>query len=477
MPTTVIRNCAWIVAYDPSRKSQAYLRDADVAFRDDRIIHVGRGYAGATDTTISGKHLMVMPGLVDLHAHPSLEPHYRGIREEHGVREMGMAGLYERSVVFWPDKEGQLAAAEAAYSDLLLSGVTTLADLSGAYEGWVELMAKSGLRSYIAPGFASSRWHLDNRHELKFKWDVEAGKRHFERALKMIDEIGKHPSGRLTGMIFPAQIETCTPELLRDAVSEGRRRKLPISTHASQAVAEFHEITRRHGATPVQFAQSIGLLGPDITLAHCIFIDDHPWVHWRPSRDVAILADTGTTVAHCPTPFARYGAALQDFGRYFRAGVNMGVGTDTVPHNMIEEMRLAVILGKVMAGDVHGTVLDQVFHAATLGGARALLREDIGKLAVGAKADLVLVDLEEPTMIPARDPLRGMVFHAAERAVRDVYVDGRQVVKDRKVLTLDRAGALERLKDAQVRMMREAPSRDWLKRTADEVAPLTLPTL
>jgi cytosine/adenosine deaminase-related metal-dependent hydrolase len=477
MPTTLIRGCEWIVAYDASARRHAYLRDADLAFRDDRIVHVGKGFAGKADTTISGRGLMVMPGLVDLHSHPSLEPHYRGIREEHGVRAMGMSGLYERSVAFWPDKEGQLAAAEAAYCDLLLSGVTALADLSGAYDGWVELMAKSGLRSFIAPGFASSRWKLDNGHELKFAWDVEAGKRHFERALKLVDVVGKHPSGRLSGIVFPAQIETCTPELLREAAAAARARKLPIATHASQAVNEFHEIVRRHGVTPIQFAQSVGLVGPDVTLAHCIFIDDHDWVHWRPSRDVAILAETGTTVAHCPMPFARYGAALQDFGRYARAGVNMGIGTDTVPHNMIEELRLAVILGKVMAGDVHGTMLADVFHAATIGGARALLREDIGRLAPGAKADLVLVDLQEPTMIPARDPLRSLVFHAADRAVRDVYVDGRQVVRDRKVLTLDRAGALERLADAQARMIRSTPDRDYLKRSADEVAPLTLPSL
>lgn len=473
MTTTVIRDCDWIVKYDSG--AHAYARGGDFAFTDDRIVQVGGRYQGKADVTLSGSGRMVMPGLVDIHSHPCLEPAYRGVREEHGVRNMYMTGLYERSVAFWPDKEGLLPGAEVAFCELLLSGVTTLADLSGAYDGWLDLVAKSGLRGFIAPGFASSRWKLENNHELQFNWDIEAGKRGLDRALKVIDEAARHPSGRLSGIVFPAQIETCTPELLRDAAAAARQRKIPVTTHASQAVSEFLEITRRHGKTPVQFAHDLGILGPDMTLAHCIFIDDHSWVHWRTRRDLAILAETGTTVAHCPTPFARYGAPLQDFGRYVRAGVNMGIGTDTTPHNMIEEMRWALILCKIASGDVEGTKLAEVFHAATVGGAKSLLRDDIGRLAQGAKADFVMVDLAQPWMMPVRDPLRSLVFHAADRAVRDVFVDGRQVVKDGKVLGLDHMGALERLKEAQARMLKSAPERDFMKRTAEQVSPLTLP--
>src|SRR5262249_59720502 len=130
------------------------------------------------------------------------------------------------------------------------------------------------------------------------------------------------------------------------------------------------------------------------------------------------LADTGATVAHCPTPSARYGQTLQDFGKYRRSGVNMAIGTDTVPQNMLEEMRWATVLSRISAEDIRTSEMADVFQAATAGGARGLLREDIGRLAPGAKADLVVVDLSNPWMMPARDPLRSLVFPAADRAVR-----------------------------------------------------------
>ena len=277
---------------------------------------------------------------------------------------------------------------------------------------------------------------------MAFDWDEAAGKREFADALALIEEARAHPSGRLGGVVFPAQIETCTPALLRDANAAALERGLPITTHIAQSVTEVLEIMARHGVTPVQYAADLGLLHPAMTLAHCIFIDDHSWLHLRSRRDLALVAGGGASVAHCPLPFARYGAVLEDFGRYRRAGVNVGIGTDTTPQNMIEEMRWALTLCKTGTGDVDGTSLVDVFHAATVGGARALLRDDIGRLAPGCRADLVLVDLQQPWMAPVRDPLRSLVFHAADRAVRDVFVDGNPVVKDGRVLTLDHAGAL-----------------------------------
>ncbi len=472
--TTVIRDCDWIVAWDSDEKRHVYRRGGDVVFAGGRLVGVGETFAGEAGTTISGRGRLVMPGLVDLHSHPGLEPLYRGIREEHGVRAMGMSGLYERSCAFFPDDEGKLAAAAVAYCEMLLSGVTSVADLSFPYPGWPELMARSGLRSFLAIGFASARWRLAGHHELQFAWDEDGGRRGLDAALATIDRLPQDPSGRLSGIVYPAQIETCTPDLFRDAIAAAAERDLPITTHAAQSVNEFDEIMRRHGKTPIGFAADLGLLGPRTTLGHGIFLDHHSWLHQRSHADLALLAESCTTVAHCPTPFARYGTMLEDFGRYRRAGINMGIGTDTTPHNMLEEIRTAATLGRIASGDVHGTSLSEVLHAATVGGARALLRDDIGRLAPGCRADVVLVDLEDPWMMPARDPLRSLVYHAADRAVRDVFVDGRQVVRDGRVTTLDRADALERLADAQARMMREVPGRDFRGRSADEIAPLTL---
>ena len=360
---------------------------------------------------------------------------------------------------------------------MLRTGITTVADLSAIYPGWVDIAARSGLRVYLSPAYASARWHLENEWELKYRWDEASGRTRFQEALRFIDEARRHPSGRLSGILGPAQIDTCTADLLRESRVAAEERKLPFTTHCAQSVNEFAEIVKRSGKTPIQWANEIGILGPGTILGHAIFIDEHSWLHWHSREDLEILASTGTSVAHCPSPFARYGQMLENFGRYRRAGVNLGLGTDVAPHNLIEEMRLAAILGRIAAEDIRAVTTADLFHAATVGGAAALGREDLGRLAAGARADIVLVDLKHPFMMPARDPLRSLVYTAADRAVRDVYIDGKKVVENGRVLTLDHGVALEALVEAQRRMEDSVPGRDYRKRRADEIVPLSLPLM
>jgi cytosine/adenosine deaminase-related metal-dependent hydrolase len=475
--TTWIKSAEWVVAWDRAAERHVYLKDVDLVITGDRITFIGNGYRGSADEEIDGKERCVMPGLVDVHTHPSSEPAYRGIREEHGVPQMHMSGLYERVLAFWPDAEGRIAAAEVAYCEMLLSGVTTVADLSAVYPGWVELAARSGIRVYLAPAFASARWRLANEWELGYSWDEQTGRRRFEEALGLIDGISRHPCGRLGGIVYPAQIDTCTADLLCDGVAAAKERSIPFTTHCAQSVAEFNEMVRRHGKTPIQWARTLGILGPNTILGHALFTDEHSWIRWHTREDLKVLADTRTSIAHCPTPFARYGAVLEDFGRYRRAGINLALGTDTAPHNLLEEMRRAAVLARVAAKDITAVSTADLFHAATVGGANALGRDDIGRLAPGMKADLVLIDLKNAYMMPARDPLRSLVYTACDRAVRDVYVDGAKVVDDRRVVTLDHAVALEALGEAQRRMERLVPERDYRRRSAEAIAPLSLPVI
>ena len=473
--TTVIRDAAWVAAWDPQHDRHVYRRDVDVAFTGDRIVHLGPRYEGAVTREVDGRERFVMPGLVNIHSHPHHEPAYKGVREDHGRPEMYDTGLYERSCAFHLDEAGCEAGAELAYGELLLCGVTSLADLSSPMDAWIELLARSGLRGFVAPGFASSRWYLDNLHEVKYAWDEAAGRAGLEAAIRTMDRAEQHPCGRLSGVVYPMQIDTCTEDLLREAAELAHATDRPLTTHASQSQVEFLEMARRHGKSPLQWANDIGFLGPRTVIGHAIFIDEHPSVRWRSRRDLALLADTGTSVAHCPSPFARYGHAMSDFGRYRRAGVNLGLGTDVAPHNLIEEMRLAVVVARLMAQDIDTVKTADLFHAATIGGAKALGREDIGRIAPGAKADLVLIDLAEPAMRPVRDPLRTLVHEAADRGVRDVFVDGVQVVAEGRVLTLDMSDAAGRLEEAQARMLADAPRHDFLERDAEAIAPLSLP--
>ncbi len=473
-PVTCIRDCAWIIEWDSAASRHRYANGRDVVFAGDTIIHVGSRYSGPVEVEVSGRGLLVMPGLVDIHSHPSLEPSFKGIREEHGVPEMYMSGLYERSVLLFPDAEGQKACTELAYCEMLLSGVTSIADLSFDYPGWQELAEQSGMRVWLAPWYASSRWMVDNRHELKYRWHDDFGRAAFERAIAHVDRLKDHPSGRLSGMVYPAQIDTCTEEILRDSIAAALERNVPFTTHAAQSVLEFNVMVQRHGKTPIQWANEIGILTPNSIIGHAIFLDQHSWLHWYTRDDLRILVESGCAVAHCPTPFVRYGQVLEDFGLYRRAGVRMGIGTDTIPHNMIEEMRWAAILARVSAESIYTVSTEDIFTAATVGGADALMRTDIGRLAPGMKADLVLVDIDHPGMRPARDPLRSLIYSAADRAVRDVYVGGVKVVGDGRVLTMDMAGAAERAEAAQARMMADVPRNDWMGRDIDAVAPLSL---
>ena len=476
MTTTVIRNAAWVIAWDDRQGRHTYRRDVDVAFTGDRVSHIGPGYAGPADRVIDGGKLLVMPGLIDIHSHPEHEPLYRGIREEHGLPSMHMTGLYERSqALSAPDDEARQASAEFAYCELLRSGVTSLVDITAPWPGWVELFAQSGMRGFLAPGYASARWYMEDDHELHYRWDEERGRTAFADSMSVIDAALGHNSGRLSGVVSPMQIDTCSAELLRDSHAAARERGLPFTLHVSQSVVEVREMIRRHGQTPIQWAHSLGILGEGTILGHALYLDTHSWVRWHTKTDPGLLGDGGTAVAHCPTPFARYGHVMENFGDYLRAGVVMGLGTDCAPHNLVEEMRKAAVLARIGGRDITTVSTADLFHAGTAGGAAALMRDDIGRLAPGKKADLVLVDLECPQMQPARDPLRSFVYHAADRAVRDVFVDGRQVVADGKVLTMDQAGAGAKLRAAQERMEALAPSRDYRRRTAAEITPLSLP--
>jgi cytosine/adenosine deaminase-related metal-dependent hydrolase len=475
--TTIIRDAAWIVAWDAANQRHAYLRDSDVVFTGNTIVHVGPGYEGPVESEVDGRERLVMPGLVNIHSHPSGEPLRKGITDETRSPGFHHSSLYEFLTVFDNDAEGRLASLQVALSELLLSGCTTVTDLSAPYDGWLDALGESGMRAVVAPGFRDARWYTRDGHTLEYQWDEGAGREAFEIAMQTIDRAAQHSSGRLSGMLYPAQIDTCSPQTLRDAYDYAGERDLPWQIHAAQSVTEFHEMQRRHGKSPIQHMNDIGVLGERTIIGHGIFLDHHPWLHWTTREDLPLLAENGVNVAHCPIVFARRGITLRTFGDYVRSGINLGMGTDTYPHNFIEEMRAAAYYARVIAESVDDLNTSDVFHAATVGGARALRRDDIGRLAPGCRADLVLVDIGDPSMMPLREPLRSLIYAAADRAVRDVYVDGRQVVADGEVLTMDYAAASRSLEDAQKRSVARTAELDWAGRDADAMSPMVLPTL
>ena len=471
--TTVIRNLAWLVAWDGER--HVYLNGADLAFRNGTVIHAGADFAGSATREIDGGRYMAMPGLVNIHTHSTSEPLRKGLTDDCRSPGFWNSSLYEYLPAFANDADGARAALQVAMAELLLSGTTTVVDLSPAFDGWLDELAATGIRACIAPMFRDARWRTPDGHSLVYEWDEAAGERGLETAMRLVDLAGQHRDGRLFGMMAPAQIDTCTPGRLQTAHAHAASNGLAFQIHAAQSMTEFLEMTRRHGLTPIQWMDSLGILTRDTIVAHTIFLDHHPWLHWPTETDLDLVADRGATVAHCPTVFARRGFALQSLGRYLRRGINVGIGTDTFPHNMLEEMRTACTVARLVTGQVDDVTTGDVLHAATVAGAKALRRPDLGRLATGARADIVLIDLECPAMRPLHDPLRNLITVAADRAVAHVFIDGEQVVRDRCCLTVDLEAASLALDAAQARARQRTPGLDWAGRAAADLAPLSLP--
>ena len=467
---TCIRNAAWIVAWDAERESHVYLRDGDVVWQNDRLIQIGGHFDGAVDVEIDGSRRLVMPGLIDIHCHPTQTPIYRGFVEEYGNPRLFFNGRQDFRQSFVQDEDAMRASARYALAEMASGGITTIVDLSHAYPGWLDILAESGMRVWVAPMFRSARWWASTGQETRYDWSPDEGASAFAEAREVMDAAEKHPGGLFSAMVSPAQIDTCTDGLLRDAIALARETGRPLFTHGAQSYPEFNQMARLHNMTPVAYMNSIGFLGEHTVIGHAVFTDEHPWLLWPTREDLSLLAETGTTIAHCPTVFIRDGTLLHHIGAYMDAGVNVAIGTDTHPQNMLEEIRTAELLARAAAGARHTSTTARLFHAATVGAAKLLGRDDIGRLAAGAKADLVTFDLDHPQMHPLRDPLRAIIHQAAERAIDTVYVDGKRIVSGGRCETIDWDEASETLDREQARIA-AVPGN------IDEIIPLMLPVV
>ncbi|MFN8464190.1 MAG: amidohydrolase family protein [Caldilineaceae bacterium] len=224
----------------------------------------------------------------------------------------------------------------------------------------------------------------------------------------------------------------------------GARAGCPIKIHTAQYLLDFQEVVRRRGKTPIEYLYDLGFLGPEVSVAHAIFTPRHPWTAYPAGADddTRRLVASGASVAHCPVVYARTGYVLHSFSHYVRAGIPVSLGTDTSPHDMLMEMRTAALLCKLSEADATAGTAREIFDAATLGGAKALQRDDLGRLSPGAKADIVLVDLQQTHLAPvaAIDPIKALVYCARGDDVDTVIVDGVTRVAGGAVLGADLDG-------------------------------------
>jgi cytosine/adenosine deaminase-related metal-dependent hydrolase len=482
---TCFRQARWIVAWNASAGRIGYLRHGDLAFRGNEIVQVGGTFSGHADHEIDASRFMLVPGLINTHLHSTATMIRNGLSTDGGGYHFPYFYLTQR--VLPPLERDKPVATLATLARLLLGGTTTTMDWVSPYEGWVETLAESGVRAYAAPAYNSAAVRITPEHKLEYEWFADDGEAGFRAAIVAMDAAERHDSGRLSAMVAPSELECCSERLLRESKALAGQTGRPFQVHAAEAVREFIEIVRRHGMTPIQWCAHLGLLGPRSAIGHAVYLDHHSKVAWPTARDLELLASSGTTVTHTPTAWAAVGDGLETLGSYIRAGVNIAMGNDAFPHGLIEELKVAILMGRVKSGKDAGTPMHavedgfslgpkEVLEAATIGGARYLGRSDLGRLAVGCKADLFVVDVEHPDMMPDHDPVRSLIYSGGQAAIRDVYVDGRQVVRDRTLLSIDVEDVSRKLSKAQGRLIEEVPSRDGsFGRKAADIWPLSIP--
>lgn len=464
----------YVVAYQDG--GHALLENGQVVVEGTDIVYVGRRYEGPVDARIDASDKLLCPGFVSVHTHTTNSPLTKSFLEDQGNPFHYMSGLYEYlSLTDTTDEDG-LVAARVSLVELLRSGVTTVVELGKtASEGIVELAGRLGIRAYVCRSYRSGRWYTPDGRRVLYEWRDDQGFPELEKSVAFLKRHDGAYGGRVRSFLNPSQIDTCTPELLRRSAALGEELDVPIEIHAAQATIEFQEITRRHGLTPIEFLREVGLLTSRLIIGHCIFISGHPLVLYPNGRDLELIAESGATVAHCPWVFGRRGITMQSYARYLKAGVNVALGTDTFPQDMIREMRWAAVLSKVVDQDPRVATARDVFTSATLGGARALRRDDLGRIAPGAKADLLLFRLDTLTMSPVRDPIKNLVFTGGRQDLDTVMVDGKIVMQGGVIDGVDERALARDLQAATERMWARFPERDQAGRTVDAISPQSFP--
>ena len=250
-----------------------------------------------------------------------------------------------------------------------------------------------------------------------------------------------------------------------------------VTIHAAQSINEYEQIARTYGTTPAGYLYDHGIVGSRVHYGHYLMPQGHSMNAMKlmkPDEELKLIADTNTNIIHCPWSFGRRGMILESLQHYLDLGINMGIGTDTFTQDIIWEMRYASIFCKIAEGanPFTGTAAE-VFNMATLGGARAIGRPDLGRIQEGCKADIVIVDLNNLDCQPVRDPIKVLVYSACGKNVDKVIVDGKLIVDGNRPVNMDIDKVIGRMQQAQDKMIAKVPERDWAGRSADEMSPMS----
>ncbi len=441
----------WVIGYDGGHR---IIEGGEIVYEDGRILFVGRGYAGSVDHSIDAGEKFVGPGLINLHAVANVDLQVFRIDLDTQGYPKQRAWVERLSAGDVLDEAATEASARFSVACILRGGATTLGAITTmAPKRWEdppyepEQIARAagefGARAYVAHQYRAyvNYWDGTRSGSLMDEARAFAG---LDRATAFARRIDGTYDGRVRAYMFPYTLDASTPDLLRASKAAADALGTHLRTHFSQSIEEVETIQRRYGKTPVEYLAGLGVLDRNVILTHALHIAGNGPYEDPQDNDLRLLAEAGVSVCHCPVVYLRRGRTLRSFHRYRKAGINLGLGTDTFPQDMLQEMRYAALVSKVEEADPTGGTAAAVYEAATVGGARALGRDDLGRLTPGARADILIVDLSRLHVGPVLDPIKALVYHATAADIDAMIVDGRMVVQGGRLLTADEEDLVRR---------------------------------
>ena len=455
----------------------------DVLIVDDRIVAVEPGIGarlaeggnmpaladGWLDEVIDARDRLVLPGFVNAHYH-SHDTLFKGAFE---AIPLDFWGIYAMPPSYLRRSKEELRARTLIGAvECIRSGMTTVQDMDTIYpfheddlDVVLEAYEQVGLRCIFAAQFANVakvavRPYWEDLIPKAEQHRLGAPVRQFEDGTDIIEVIERTiksrrgRDGRIGFGIGPASPEACTPALWERIAELSAREGLPIYTHIYQnkgmTLIGRHKY-EAYGGSLIRFLGEVGALGPRLTLAHSV---------WLLPEEIDTLAETGTNVALNPVGNLKTRSGVAPMRMLLERGVNVGLGCDNCScsdaQNMFQAMKLFVGLAGITHPDPGLPYSTDALRAATLGGARALgLEGEVGAVAPGMKADLTILDLSDVSFVPLTSAVRQIVFTEAGRSVETVIVDGRVVMRDRRILTIDETALRRSVEQVMVALRKD----------------------
>ncbi len=451
----VVTNVDLLVRADylyPMDGALSIVPHGEVAVQDGRITYAGPRRPEGTwqaPRTIEGSGKALLPGFVNCHTHTASLV-FRSQTDDFsgGVALYTVAFRMEKLI--GPDEWYDLALLGCA--DMIKNGVTTINDIWYSPDMLARAVEAGGLRAVIANKVFDVA--LENLRHGDYTRDPRAGEARLREGIQFVEAWHGKAGGRILGRLATHATDTCAPELHREARAEARRLGVGMHIHAAQSKREVEHIAAAHGGKgPLEYLASLEFLAPDVTLAHLNFATD---------GDLRAVKEAGARYAHCPTIYPRRGRYPR-LTRILDEGIPTGFATDWMQNDPWEGMRNAINVSRTRANDPDLLPTGQVLWLSTMGGARALgLEDQVGSLEAGKRADMILVDLDQPHLQPFYGSCPALVFYARGSDVHTSIIDGRVVMENRRLTGIDERDALDRVR-------RRLP--DWKKQLIELGSP------